>query len=63
MKDQEKCGFIEKVDVTKETDNRVYYNPIHVVRKESSTTSIRIVYDCSCRESDDKPSLNHYLHK
>ena len=63
MKDQEKCGFIEKVDVTKETDNRVYYNPHHVVRKESSTTSIRIVYDCSCRESDDKPSLNHYLHK
>ena len=63
MKDQEKCGFIEKVDVTKETDNRVYYNPHHGVRKESLTTPIKIVYNCSCRDSDNKPSLNHYLNK
>ncbi|XP_061184416.1 uncharacterized protein LOC133192421 [Saccostrea echinata] len=29
--------------------------------QNSSTTPIRIVYDCSCRESRDKPSLNDCL--
>ena len=53
--------FIEKVDVTKETDNRVYYIPHHGVRKDSLTTPIKIVYNCSCRESDNKPSLNDCL--
>ena len=61
MKDQEKRGFIEKVGVTKETDNRVYYIPHHGVRKDSLTTPIKIVYNCSCRESDNKPSLNDCL--
>ena len=39
----------------------MHYIPHHGVRKDSSTTPIRIVYDCSCRESDDKPSLNDCL--
>ena len=60
-KDQEKSGFIEKVDVSKETNKRMHYIPHHGVRKDSSTTPIRIVYDCSCIESHDKPSLNDCL--
>ena len=32
------------------------------MRKESTTTPIRIVYDCSCKQSPDAPSLNDCLH-
>ena len=39
----------------------VHYIPHHPVRKESSTTPIRIVYDCSCRQSQGQPSLNDCL--
>ena len=39
----------------------MHYIPHHGVRKDSSTTPIRIVYDCSCIESHDKPSLNDCL--
>ena len=39
----------------------MHYIPHHPVRKESSTTPIRIVYDCSCRQSQDQPSLNDCL--
>ncbi|XP_053385779.1 uncharacterized protein LOC128550557 [Mercenaria mercenaria] len=35
--------------------------PHHPVRKESSTTPIRIVYDCSCKQSSSQPSLNDCL--
>ena len=41
-------GFIELVPNT-ELSRSCHYIPYHLVRKESSTTPIRIVYNCSCR--------------
>ncbi|VDI65146.1 Hypothetical predicted protein [Mytilus galloprovincialis] len=43
------------------TDRPVHYIPHHPVAKESSTTPIRIVYDCSCKDGRDDPSLNECL--
>ncbi|XP_065895991.1 uncharacterized protein [Dysidea avara] len=58
--EQESKGFIEKVDNfnTKQT----HYIPHRAVRKDSATTPVRIVYDCSCRQSAHQPSLNDCLH-
>ena len=60
LTDQERRGFIERVcppvDHTKG-----HYIPHHAVRKDSLTTPIRIVYDCSCHQSRDQPSLNDCL--
>ena len=60
IKEEEIRGFIEKVEDPDSTD-RVHYIPHHPVKKESSTTPIRIVYDCSCRQSPSSPSLNDCL--
>ncbi|XP_063436301.1 uncharacterized protein LOC134717737 [Mytilus trossulus] len=60
--EQERRHFIEKVEETKlPTDRPVHYIPHHPVSKESSTTPIRIVYDCSCKDGRDNPSLNECL--
>ena len=60
IEDQESRGFIEKTD----SDVRVgHYLPHHAVKKDSLTTPIRIVYDCSFKESSDNPSLNDCLDK
>ena len=59
--EEEKRGVIEKVDESSQTSERVHYISHHPVRKESSTTSIRIVYDCSCKQSSGVPSLNDCL--
>ena len=48
IEEQEKKGFIERID-TSNTSQSVHYIPHHPVRKESSTTLICIVYDCSCK--------------
>lgn len=61
MADQQKRGFIEKIDENEQSDNKVHYIPHHGVKKNSSTTPIRIVFDCSCRESSGKASLNDCL--
>ncbi|XP_063420614.1 uncharacterized protein LOC134705828 [Mytilus trossulus] len=62
IKEQERRHFIEKVEETKLPTNRpVHYIPHHPVSKESSTTPIRIVYDCSCKDGRDNPSLNECL--
>lgn len=48
-KDQEKKVFIEKMSPEKEHQEAqriVYYMLHHTVRKELSTTQIRVVYDC-----------------
>ena len=39
----------------------MHYIPHHHVNKDSKTTTIRIVYDCSCPLSDNHPSLNDCL--
>ena len=60
--DQEKRDFIEKVtDNTPDPDRRVHYIRHHGLRKDSATTPIRIVYDCSCCQNRDSPSLNDCL--
>ena len=60
IKEQEMRGFIERVG-NNPTSKAVHYIPHHPVRKESSTTPVRIVYDCSCKQSADSPSLNDCL--
>ena len=59
--DQEGKGFIERVPETDHTSH-AHYIPHHPVRKESSTIPIRIVYDCSCKQSHGSPNLNDCLH-
>ena len=61
IKEQLTRGFIERVDDNYRRGS-VHYIPHHPVRKESSTTPIRIVFDCSCKSSADSPSLNDCLH-
>jgi hypothetical protein len=58
INEQRERGFIEAVDKNLKPDQPVHYIPHHSVRKESLTTPIRIVYDCSCRRSSNEPSLN-----
>ncbi|XP_060569657.1 uncharacterized protein LOC132728064 [Ruditapes philippinarum] len=60
IEDQLKRGFIEKCDANVTTSNPVHNMPHHYVKKDSNTTPIRIVYDCSCK-SRDQPSLNYCL--
>ena len=60
IQEQEKRGFIEKIDSSPPT-GPVHYIPHHHVNKDSKTTPIRIVYDCSCRLSNNHPSLNDCL--
>ena len=59
--EQEAHDFIEKVDDARPTDS-AHYIPHHPVRKDSATTPIRIVYDCSFHSSFATPSLNDCLH-
>ncbi|XP_065927673.1 uncharacterized protein [Magallana gigas] len=59
IKEQEKCGFIEKVE-QEGPGGQVHYIPHHLVKKDSSTTPNRIVYDCSCKLSGSL-SLNDCL--
>ena len=58
---QEKQGFIEKVENPNTNTITCHYIPHHGVIKESSTTPLRVVYDCSCRKSPKHPSLNDCL--
>ena len=39
----------------------MHYIPHHAVHKDSATTPIRIVFDCSCKESIQSASLNDCL--
>jgi len=57
IKDQETRGFIERVSDDFERGS-VHYIPHHPIRKESLTTLICIVFDCSCKSSADSPSSN-----
>ena len=50
----------EKIDSASPTVP-VHYIPHHHVNKDSKTTPIRIVYDCSCRLPNNHPSLNDCL--
>ena len=59
IKEQEERGFIERVYDDSTPD--VHYLPHHPVKKESATTPIRVVYDCSCHGDSNSASLNDCL--
>ncbi|XP_070535087.1 uncharacterized protein [Ptychodera flava] len=59
--DQVAKGFISKMDNA--DHSKGHYLPHHAVKKDSETTPIRIVYDCSCQKSSEQPSLNDCLEK
>lgn len=58
--DQHRRGFIERVNTSPKV-GKVHYIPHHCVKKNSATTPIRVVYDCSCKQSEHDPSLNDCL--
>ncbi|VDI39959.1 Hypothetical predicted protein [Mytilus galloprovincialis] len=61
ISDQERRGFIEKVSDETLTENLIHYIPHHAVKKDSTTTPIRIVYNCSCKANSYSASLNDCL--
>ena len=60
IEEQLRCGFIEKVP-SSEMSKPCHYIPHHGVHKDSATTPLRIVYDCSSREAKHLVSLNDCL--
>ena len=60
IEEQTKRGYIEKVEETKLTD-KAHYIPHHPIRKESTTTPARIVFDCSFHSSPNLPCLKDCL--
>ena len=60
LKEQLSRGFIELVTES-DKSSPSHYIPHHLVKKDSATTPIRIVYDCSCCQSCEHPSLNDCL--
>jgi len=60
LADQEDKGFIEKVNDFRTHEAR--YIPHRPVKKDSDTTTIRIVYDCSCKQSSQHPRLNDCIY-
>ena len=61
LSEQETRGFIERVDDQPTIHSGIHYIPHHAVEKNSATTPIRIVFDCSCRQSSNHPCLNDCL--
>ncbi|VDI08515.1 calcium-dependent secretion activator [Mytilus galloprovincialis] len=59
IEDQMKRGFIEKVNDENNNGKSTHYIPHHAVKKDSTTTPIRIVYDCSCKKSPDHANDNN----
>lgn len=58
--EQEARGFIEHVEPI-DAQSNVHYIPHQLVEKDSPTTPICIVFNCSCRQSPGYPCLNHCL--
>ena len=58
--EQQARGFIEHVKPS-DTQPNVHYIPHHSVEKNSPTTPVHIVFDCSCRQSSRYPCLNDCL--
>jgi len=63
IKEQLASGVIERVVELKRPDG-VYYIPhLAVIRKEASTTKLRVVYDTLAKSGKEGTSLNDCLHK
>ncbi|XP_074657328.1 uncharacterized protein LOC141910535 [Tubulanus polymorphus] len=63
IRDQKMRGFIEEVplDEYELPSGSCHYLAHHPVYRNSATTPVRIVYDCSCRETKNSASLNDCL--
>ena len=59
--EQQARGFIERIDNCPTSHSGAHYIPHHAVEKDSTTTPIRVVFDCSCRQSSNSPCLNDCL--
>ena len=59
--EQERRGFIERID-SADRGRSVHYLAHHGVKKDSPTTLIRVVYDCSAKINALSYSLNDCLH-
>lgn len=57
-----KLGFIEEVENIYSNSDKIHYLAHRAVEHESSTTPLRMVYDCSAKPNRSKPSLNECLH-
>ena len=62
IKEQLQSNFIEEV-TNPQITNHCHYIPHHAVTKDSPTTPIHIVYNCSAKSGKDVPSLNDCLMK
>ena len=62
IENQLKNDFIERVHDVDERHDSSHYLPHHGVLRDSSTTPLRIVYDCSARIAKSKASLNDCLY-
>ena len=62
IKEQLDSGVIEKVTELEKTDKVHYIPHLAVVRKEASTTKVRVVYDASAKVGTGGTSLNDCLH-
>lgn len=60
IKEQLELGFIEEVHRAKPSEQS-HYLPHHAVSKDSETTPIRIVFNCSSKANSQTPSLNDCL--
>ena len=61
MKEQLETGILKRVQ-NEPNGKKIHYIPHHpVIKDEAETTKMRIVYDCSARESKLTPSLNDCL--
>lgn len=62
INEQLSLGFIEEVTNVKPTSNTVHYLAHRGIKRDSETTPLRIVFDCSAKPNKNKPSLNECLY-
>ena len=62
MKEQSDSGVIETVTQLEKADQVHYIPHLAVVRREASTTKVRVVYDASAKLGKEGTSLNDCLH-
>ena len=61
IQDQVKMGFAEKVEENRPKLVYCHYLPHHSVAKESSSTPLRVVFNCSSKSGLQQISLNDCL--
>ena len=61
IKNQLERGFIEEVTDCTVASKRTHYLPHHFVEKNSETTPLRVVFDCSAKTGQNSYSLNDCL--